>query len=427
MNWWTKAFLVALRIVIGWHFLYEGLWKIDSDTGSTSYTTSWYVLQSSVDRLRADFDHLPAGGLERGPALERIDAWYDEVVSGFSARGKSLSDEQKARLTNLCDQVKIAAIDAARRNRPGGTVVNFDWIYVRDETLKIVAEPEGERFTSLSYLEGATGPFRSLYRGLVPDVDGVKRLTVPAAQAAIDGRYQVILKHYSSAGHAFTPEQRKKLAEARDALKTSIAATLNDPAFQTRLADYKLMQKRVSSDPSRTNAPFTTERLAEDRGKLDVIAGELLRFVDEPLTELSLHAERLATEEQLRAGPLPRPGDESGWIDHVIKFLLIAIGICLLLGLFTPVAAVAAAAQLAVFYFASPPWPGLPAATLGGQYLYVDRNLIEMVAACVIATTATGRWAGLDAYLGKYVYSRRRGPAQPPVESTTASPTRSES
>ena len=28
----------------------------------------------------------------------------------------------------------------------------------------------------------------------------------------------------------------------------------------------------------------------------------------------------------------------------------------------------------------------------------IDRNLIELIAALVIATAATGRWAGLDAY-----------------------------
>jgi hypothetical protein len=62
-----------------------------------------------------------------------------------------------------------------------------------------------------------------------------------------------------------------------------------------------------------------------------------------------------------------------------------------MLGLFTPYAAIAAAGQLAMFYFASPPWPGLPAASLGGHYMFVDRNLIELVAALVIAATSWTR------------------------------------
>jgi uncharacterized membrane protein YphA (DoxX/SURF4 family) len=96
-------------------------------------------------------------------------------------------------------------------------------------------------------------------------------------------------------------------------------------------------------------------------------------------------------------------------VDRGIKIGLTAIGCCLLLGLFTPLAAVAAALQLGVFYFASPPWPGFLAATLGGHYLYVDRNLIELLAACVIAASGAGKWAGVDAYLsmGMAWYRRR--------------------
>jgi uncharacterized membrane protein YphA (DoxX/SURF4 family) len=273
--------------------------------------------------------------------------------------------------------------------------------------LRIAAEQEGERFTSLSYLQSAAGPFRPLYRGLVSDIDGLARLTPQAAQAALDQRYGEIVRHYRSAGKPFTAEQQNKLAAARDAMKASIAATLEAPAFRTRLADYRQLRDRVREDGGRWNTPFSHERLDADRKQLDTIAGDLLGFVNEPLAELAVATQSIATVDQLGAGPLPRPGDPAGWIDRMIRWGLTAIGACLLLGLFTPVAAVAAAAQLAMFYFASPPWPGLPAATLGGHYLYVDRNLIEMVAAGVIATTGSGRWAGLDGLVHQLRKARR--------------------
>jgi thiosulfate dehydrogenase [quinone] large subunit len=84
-----------------------------------------------------------------------------------------------------------------------------------------------------------------------------------------------------------------------------------------------------------------------------------------------------------------------------------------MLGLFTPVAAAAAAVQLAVFYFASPPWPGLPAASMGGHYLYIDRNLIEMIAAAVLVTVPTGTWAGFDVWVYPYVRRLRARSPQP--------------
>ncbi len=399
MNRWNKVFLIALRIAVGWHFLYEGLWKIDSETGATSYATSWYTLQSSVGRLR-DYYASSRGGMDAD--LARADAWYDEIVKTFKARNKPLADDQKARLADLRDHVKLAA--AGRRN----SVVDFDWVFVRDETLKLAAGREAEHFTALPYLQASAGPFRPLFRALANDIDGIERLTVASAQASLDKRCGETLEHYKSAGHPFTAEQQARLTSARDVLKAEIAKTLNDPSFRNRLADYHLMRQRAANDGSWVTAPFSRERLDADRAKLDAIAGELLGFVNEPLSELAVQTQTIATVEQLGAGPLPRPGDPARSVDGAIKIGLTAIGCCLLLGLFTPLAAVAAAIQLAVFYFASPLWPGLPAAAVGGHYLYVDRNLIEFVAACVIATTGTGKWAGVDKYLEMGMARQRR-------------------
>jgi uncharacterized membrane protein YphA (DoxX/SURF4 family) len=90
----------------------------------------------------------------------------------------------------------------------------------------------------------------------------------------------------------------------------------------------------------------------------------------------------------------------------MVKWGLTAIGLCLLLGLFTNYAAAAAAVQLAVFFLASPPLPGAPASTMGGHFLYVDRNLIEMLAALVLFTVPSGRWAGLDVWV-EWALARR--------------------
>jgi uncharacterized membrane protein YphA (DoxX/SURF4 family) len=366
MNRWSKGFLLALRIAVGWHFLYEGLWKIDSDTGATAYATSWYPIQSSLARVRD-------GSLNP-------DGWYDEMVRTFKARNEALTDDQKGRLAELRDKIKLAG------------QVNFDWLYVRDAVLQITAPPESERFTALPFLQGSAGPFRSGFRALVRDMDGLDRLTLPGVQKGLGERCEQIARHYQ-----FTPEQRARLERSRDTLQNSFAAMLSDAAIQTRLADYRLMRRRVGGLAD-TGAPFQHERLAEDRKKLDQIAGELLALVNEPGDELAVQAHGIATVAQMGAGPAPRVATPSDWIDRLMKWGLTVIGGCLLLGLFTPWAAGAAALQLAMFYLASPPWPGLPAATLGGHYLYVDRNLIELIAAGLIAATGSGEWAGLDAY-----------------------------
>ena len=398
MNRWMTAFLLALRIAIGWHFLYEGVWKLTSDSGAAQYATPWYVLQSSVGRLREYFERSAPGEPGIEASLARTDGWYDEIVRSLKVRNIPLAEDQKARLGELRDKVKLATAEARQGAIRYSDVVNFDWMYVRDEVLRLPPPQEGAAFTSLPYLQASAGPLRPVFRGLVRDMDGLGRLTPAAARAAIDERAGAILAHYASAGRPFTAAQEARLVRTRESLKSEITATLNDPGFRTRLEDYELMLQRVRRDAPLARAPFSRERLAEDRRKLDAAAGELLGFVNEPLAELAAQAETIATVDQLGAGPPPRPGEPARWIDRAISWGLTATGLCLLLGVFTPLVAAAAAGQLALFYLASPPLPGLPAAAMGGHYLYVDRNAIELIAACVVAAGGTGRW-GLDAYL----------------------------
>lgn len=443
MNTATKVFLVLLRIAIGWHFLYEGIFKIDSDRSPQQYLTSRYFLQAETGRLR-DFFVAPQTleQLAPGPAHARIDKWYDDIAAYFQSQNNALGEDQKGRLAAVRDELKLKAsavfADPEFRLRLAGSlragrhpeaqtnaaawagnlrsqlenVINVDWYTIHEEVLKVAAEKEGGQFTSLTYLQSAAGPFRGLFRGLVPDIDGVERLTAENAKARLDRRCAELLDHYRSHGHAFSEEQKAQLEEARDRLKQSIAATLGDPAFQARVMDYRLMLERVRRDATRLDAPYSRERLDADRKRLDTIAGELLGFVNEPLSELTLRAEAIATVNQMKAGPPPRPPVETRFIDWSVKWGLTAIGLCLLAGLFTPIAAAGAALQLLTFYLASPPWPGLPAAMMSGHYVYVDRNLIELIAALLLVVTPTGRWAGLDSWLYLFVIEplRRRRP-----------------
>jgi uncharacterized membrane protein YphA (DoxX/SURF4 family) len=397
---------VCLRIAVGWHFLYEGLWKIDSDTGAAAYATSWYPLQTSVARLRDYYMTASPGD------YARTDAWFDEIVKTFKGRNHALDEMQKARLGELRDKVKLAVLAASRGEIAPAEIVGFDWIYLRDEVLQRSAPPAGEVFTALPFIQASAGPFRGAFRGAVPDIDGLERLSAASVQRVLEARQLEILEHFAKSGRPFDEEQKAKLAKACEDLKTAAVTTVNEESFQARLADYRALRARVDRDPGLVTAPFSRERLAEDRRKLDAIAGELLAFVNDPVEELAVQAQQIATVAQLAAGPFAAPPSASLWIDRFIKVGLTAMGVCLLLGLFTPVAAVAAAVQLLVFYLASPPWPGLPAATMGGHYLYVDRNVVEMFAALAIAATGSGRIAGLDAYVTAWRRRRKNAPVE---------------
>jgi uncharacterized membrane protein YphA (DoxX/SURF4 family) len=111
------------------------------------------------------------------------------------------------------------------------------------------------------------------------------------------------------------------------------------------------------------------------------------------------------------------------WSDRIVKYGLIAVGVCLLVGLLTRTACVIGAGFMLLFYVSMPPLLGLPANPRAeGHYLFINKNFIEMLALLALATTRSGRWVGLDGLLQFARIRRSRAPLPPapvPVESAT--------
>jgi hypothetical protein len=92
------------------------------------------------------------------------------------------------------------------------------------------------------------------------------------------------------------------------------------------------------------------------------------------------------------------PWTQLGLINLATTYGLIVIGVCLIAGFLTPLAALSAAAFLAMIYLSMPPWPGLPPNPRAeGHYFIVSKNLVELIACMVVATTPNGHWIGFDA------------------------------
>jgi len=87
-------------------------------------------------------------------------------------------------------------------------------------------------------------------------------------------------------------------------------------------------------------------------------------------------------------------------VDFVNTWGLIAIGLGLILGLFTRLAAIAGAALLFVYYLNNPPLLGLTYNLPSeGNYLIVSKTLIEAAALLVLAVFPSGSEFGLDRYI----------------------------
>ena len=84
-----------------------------------------------------------------------------------------------------------------------------------------------------------------------------------------------------------------------------------------------------------------------------------------------------------------------GSLDLVVAMVLTAVGVSLILGLFTQLGCAGALALLATFYLAAVP-TGTLDVRAEGTYLLVNKNLIEACAVAVLFTFRTGSIAGLD-------------------------------
>ncbi len=89
-------------------------------------------------------------------------------------------------------------------------------------------------------------------------------------------------------------------------------------------------------------------------------------------------------------------------VDFMNTWGLICIGLGLILGLFTRTAAIAGAVLIALYYLFNPPLIGLAAAgPMEGNYLIVNKNLVEMAAPATV--NAQAYLFGENGLLGTFV------------------------
>ena len=93
---------------------------------------------------------------------------------------------------------------------------------------------------------------------------------------------------------------------------------------------------------------------------------------------------------------------------NVVDFLntwgLIAIGAGLIVGLFTRIAAISGVILLFMYYFNNPPLIGLEYLIPSeGNYLIVNKTLIEAVTLLVLVFFPTGKFIGLDVFIDRFM------------------------
>ena len=96
-------------------------------------------------------------------------------------------------------------------------------------------------------------------------------------------------------------------------------------------------------------------------------------------------------------------------VDFLNTWGLIAIGLGLILGLFTRLAAISGAILLLVYYVMNPPLIGLEySVPVEGNYLIVSKTLIEAVALFALAIFPSSSIVGLDVFVTRFKDRRNK-------------------
>lgn len=312
---------------------------------------------------------------------------------------------------------------APRRYYPGFFAALFlvllriaiGWHFLYEGMEKI--EGEGDKaFSAEVYLRNSAGPMAPYFRGMVPDVNGLEQLDPVRLEARWTAEVERIAAHFG-----FDETQRQKALER---LKNALASAndwFRDPETVGKVRKYKsdLLKNRTAEKNSKAMS-FERERVYAAWPDLNAQRLELLKPISAWAGALRGDVIKIATPEQAeRADTYRTAWTQLDWANWMTKYGLAAIGLCLIAGFLTPLAALGAAGYLAMFYLSQPPWPGLPRSPMTeGHYWIVNKNLIELLACLVLASTPNGLWVGLDALL--FGRSRRRRDAEAEADAESA-------
>ncbi len=345
------ASLVLLRLVIGWHFFTQGVEKVGYNPSKGGYGLV-FSAEPFLSQAKG-----PLAGL-----------FHLQVPNGHDWRALLAIPRQSEVLASdkAAEQEKWLADYERRRTEAGKK-----------------KEPVPVEFPPFApYLDWATK--------IVGDWNGLL-----AKGVAVKG---------------LAEEQRTAMAEVFALRQEQLADYLSSEAEAISDWQHELWRlDKWRSLPEAEKVPFLQKRIGKKKAETSSTPLAWVKQVEAFEQGLNDDLRGLLTAEQAAdasnsvaiSDALTSP--RRSWLNFVnlaVTTLVMGVGICLLLGLFTPVAAVAGALFLLAIVATQPPWVADAEPTI--------YQSVELAGLLVLAATGAGRWLGLD-YFCHALCSRRSG------------------
>lgn len=258
-----------------------------------------------------------------------------------------------------------------------------------------------DNWSAAPFFANAKGPFAGEFRKLVWDAEGEIRLNRDRMESEWTRFTKQVYVHYG-----YDEAQKRLVVQNLEAALEQYDNVVS--ANATDISDFEIGRERIrkmDEDPIRSGVASLKGQKETVRSERQALIRPIFSQIDAITEGLERSQNQVASQDQrnshaaigVRMSPTMLP--DTSVIDDFVPYFDMAIGWCLLLGLFTPVAALAAAGFLgSVFLSQFPPTTG-PSSSM--------YQLIEGMACLVLAGTAAGRFAGLDFFL--HMITRRLG------------------
>jgi uncharacterized membrane protein YphA (DoxX/SURF4 family) len=260
------------------------------------------------------------------------------------------------------------------------------WLFFREGSKKL----DSGTFTSSHFLRDAEGPLDDAYLAMVPDALGGVRLSAEETRQRWD-RFQTD----AGAHFGFSKEQKILAKLTAQRAVAGLRGYLNDIGneYREHLREIERLRKVEERKDPTADVNYRSTWLERETARQDAQLAGWLGQAEELWNTYERDINAIATTDQMaKAGYFELPRASSSFVDKVIPWFTFIVGVLLVLGLFTRVAAVGGAAFLLSVISTQPPW----------AYAAADTNyqVIVMLALLVIAAVGAGRWGGLDFFLG---------------------------
>ncbi|TWT86884.1 hypothetical protein Mal64_37140 [Pseudobythopirellula maris] len=275
-------------------------------------------------------------------------------------------------------------------------------------------------FSSEGFLRGAKGPMAPLYQSVLTGPhDAAKLLGQPrpyhydaaVASKPIDESYYAAWLERIELDWDQSIQRLSRLLKDDDliaAVRSSadshlaqIVTAIEDQGANLESLDHESwrleqLREEATDKPTAFMQTRVDDKSREVSGLYRSITSPVVEFENRWIEDVVRITDGAASENRVRAALAERTS--LVWIDFAVTCVVLGVGVCLFLGLLTPVAGVVGALFLFSVMSTQPPWV---AGAATDNLFYI---LVEAMALLVLAATSAGQWAGLD---GLYMKANR--------------------